>query len=125
MSKERCDRCSKLFKSQEDLVEHRAFAHPAVDFSMLDSELNRVCKVALYEYLSSDGTSKEMHSKAKIAVGHISAEARKEAARNNSISMMIAAATSMTDTRDELKRVMISTFPDLPVVKALSANARS
>ena len=49
-------------------------------------------------------------------------EARREAARNNSIAMMIGAAAKMTHTTSEFQNLLKAALPDLPVIKALPAS---
>lgn len=115
--KVKCNQCSRIFVSSADLADHKRANHPAL---VSDDQLGQAAKSAIYEYLTSDGKDREVREKARVGVGMISAEARKEAARNNALAMSLAAVGRMAESSEEFHSLMQIAMPELPVVKAIN-----
>lgn len=117
VKKEKCVRCQKVFVGLEALDEHSRLAHPPL---IEDHALERAAKSAMYDYLTSDGSDKNLRERSKHASNYISGEARREAARNNFLSVMIAVAARVTADKAEFTKVLGKAMPELPIIKALA-----
>lgn len=114
--KQKCNRCGKLFIGLEALDEHMILAHPPM---VSDEELEQAAKSAMFEYLTSDGSDKNLRERSRHASNYVSGEARREAARNNFMAVMIGVAGKVAEDKEEFTSIMKKAMPDLPIIKAL------
>lgn len=114
--KVKCNICSKLYADREALEHHKRKDHP---IRRDTSDLVAKAEDRLYEYLSSDGTDRNLREVAKTAAVVYNAESRKEASKNNALTAALMMARSVTSDKNEIRRIVAKALPHHPIADAL------
>ncbi len=114
--KVKCNMCSKLFTSDINLEQHKKEKHPKRRDS---ADLLNVAEDRLYEFLSSDGSDRNLRELATKAVIVYNAEARREASINNKLTAALVTARAVTADKNEIRRIIRKALPGHPIADAL------
>jgi hypothetical protein len=113
--KVKCQVCSKLFKDSQSLSAHREKDHPK---RQADTDLAELAKDRMYEFLQGDGMDKGLREIASKAAVVLSAEAKSEQSKNNSVTVTLAAAQRLSETPEQFRKIIANALPNHPVTKA-------
>lgn len=114
----KCDICSRVFLSTEKLHEHKAKHH--LDFKD-DSELERKCKVAVWDLMHSDAMDPLVALKGNTGLKYLGIVAKREQTQSARETTTVLMARELATNKEEFQKYLRVAMPSAPILKALPA----